>query len=150
MTVLGREYPVAYGSRAYFDGAVFTVPQGPFAQIRPHIIAEYQRLAKAVIEERVRHYSSLTGWKAESVRIGSAKTRWGSCSGKNKLNFTWKLIFADINTIDYVVLHELAHTQEHNHGPRFWNLIAQYMPGYQKSRQHLLAVQEKLSAENWD
>ena len=150
LTVLGREYPVVYGNQVHFNGTVFEIPQIPFSQIKPQVIAEYKRLAKEIITERVHYFSELTGWKAESVKIGSAKTRWGSCSGTNRLNFTWKLIFSDLNTIDYVVLHELAHTKEHNHSQRFWNLVAEYMPNYKEIRERLVAVQKKLMQENWD
>lgn len=150
LTVLGKEYPVTYGSRVYFDGTVFEIPEAPFLQIKSQIIAEYKRIAKEVITERVHYFSELTGWKAETIKIGSAKTRWGSCSGTNSLNFTWKLIFADLHTIDYVVLHELAHTKEHNHSQRFWNLVARYMPDYKEIRERLIAVQQKLMQENWD
>ena len=150
LTVLGREYPVVYGNQVYFNGTVFEIPEIDFSQIKPQVIAEYKRLATKIITERVGYFSELTGWKAESVKIGSAKTRWGSCSGTNNLNFTWKLIFADLNTIDYVVLHELAHTKEHNHSQRFWNLVAKYMPNYKKIRGNLIAVQKKLMQENWD
>ena len=131
-------------------GTIFEIPEIPFSQIKPQVIAEYKRLAKEIITERVHYFSELTGWKAESVKIGNAKTRWGSCSGTNSLNFTWKLIFSDLNTIDYVVLHELAHTKEHNHSQRFWNLVAEYMPNYKEIRERLIAVQKKLMQENWD
>ena len=150
LIVLGKEYPVSYGHRAHFDGHVFEIPKASFSQIKPQIIAEYKRLAKEIITSRVHYFSERTGWKAEAIKIGSAKTRWGSCSGTNKLNFTWKLIFADLDTIDYVVLHELAHTKEHNHSQRFWNLVAEHMPDYKTIRERLIEVQNKLLRENWD
>ena len=150
LTVLGREYPVVHGNQVHFNGTIFEIPEIPFSQIKPQVIAEYKRLAKEIITERVHYFSELTGWKAESVKIGNAKTRWGSCSGTNSLNFTWKLIFSDLSTIDYVVLHELAHTKEHNHSQRFWNLEAEYMPNYKEIRERLIAVQKKLMQENWD
>ena len=48
-----------------------------------------------------------------------------------------------------MVLHELAHTKEHNHSQRFWNLVAEYMPNYKEIRERLVAVQKKLMQENW-
>lgn len=150
LTVLGKEYPIVYGDLAHFNGEVFIIPKASFDQVKKDIIFEYKRIAKQVILERVDYYSQLTGWKAEAVKIGSAKTRWGSCSGKNILNFTWKLIFADLYTIDYVVLHELAHTKEHNHSHRFWDLVIQYMPDYKLARKNLYHIQQKLNLENWD
>ena len=171
LTVLGREYPVVYGNQVHFNGTVFEIPQIPFSQIKPQVIAEYKRLAKEIITERGHYFSELTGWKAESIKIGNAKTRWGSCSGTKSSIYLFfisyspysnlffcilfnslivKSIFSDLNTIDYVVLHELAHTKEHNHSQRFWNLVAEYMPNYKEIRERLIAVQKKLMQENWD
>jgi len=150
LTVLGKQYPVVYGERACFNGTIFIIPEGSFEQIKSEIIEEYKRIAKKVILERTIHFSEITGLKAEAVKIGNAKTRWGSCSGKNILHFTWKLIFADLYAVDYVVLHELAHIKEHNHSKRFWSIVADYMPDYKARKQHLLQVQKKIAKENWD
>ncbi len=150
LMLLGSEYPVKYGERVEFNGSVFFVPQRPFIEIKPQLIDEYKRLANCIIKRRVEHYSQITGWQATAIKVGSAKTRWGSCSGKNTLNFTWKLVLADLDTVDYVVLHELAHTVEHNHSANFWRLVGQYMPDYKNARKRLVALQERLSVENWD
>lgn len=150
LTVLGKQYPVVYGERACFNGTIFIIPKGSFQQIKSELIEEYKRIAKEVILERTIHFSEITGLRAEAVKIGSAKTRWGSCSGKNILHFTWKLIFADLCAVDYVVLHELAHTREHNHSKQFWSIVASYMPDYKTRKQNLLKIQKKIAEENWD
>jgi predicted metal-dependent hydrolase len=71
------------------------------------------------------------------VKITSAKTRFGSCSGKNNICFSYILMQYPEQAIDYVVLHELAHTRHHNHGPKFWALVEKYMPDYKQRRQML-------------
>ncbi len=86
---------------------------------------------------------------ALSVKINSAKTRWGSCSGKNSLNFSWKLIIADERAIDYVVVHELAHTIEHNHSKQFWKIVESYIPDYKYRKTLLERAQKIISEQGW-
>jgi hypothetical protein len=57
------------------------------------------------------------------VRIGDPKSRWGSCSRKGGLAYSWRLILAPLHVLDYVVAHEVAHLVEPNHGPRFWRQV---------------------------
>jgi len=69
-----------------------------------------------------------------SVRITSAKTRWGSCSGKNNLNFTYRLSMAPLSAVEYVVVHELMHTRIKNHSPQFWHAVEAVLPHWKKER----------------
>ena len=62
----------------------------------------------------------------KNIKITSAKTRWGSCSSKKTLNFTFRLIMAPTETIDYVIIHELAHLKEMNHSKKFRNLVEKF------------------------
>ena len=68
--------------------------------------------------------------KPASVKINSAKKRYGSCSGTNNLNFSLYLMDKDERFIDYVVVHELAHIKHHNHSSDFYKFIEQFMPDY--------------------
>ncbi|MCL2068918.1 MAG: M48 family metallopeptidase, partial [Oscillospiraceae bacterium] len=90
------------------------------AALIPQLKAEYIAKAKAYIPARVTHFSKLMNVTPIAVKINGAKTRWGSCSGKKSLNFSWRLIMADDDVIDYVVVHELAHITQMNHSVRFW------------------------------
>ena len=94
-------------------------------------------LARRVIPPKVEHYAKLMGVKPKSVRITSAHTRFGSCSGENALCFSYILMRYPEEAIDYVVVHELAHIKHHNHSRSFWALVGKYMPDY-KQRQKLL------------
>lgn len=94
-------------------------------------------LAKKIIPQKVEYFSSLTGLVPTAVKITSAKTRFGSCSGKNSICFSFHLMQYPDEAIDYVVLHEIIHIKHHNHSKRFWNELEKYMPDYKKRRQLL-------------
>ena len=95
-----------------------------------------RKQAKEVIPKKVEFYSQLMGVKPVSIRITSAKTRYGSCSSRNTLNFSLYLMDKDERFIDYVVVHELAHIKHHNHSKDFYAFIEAFMPDY-KEREKL-------------
>lgn len=68
--------------------------------------------------------------KYAGVRFKQQKTCWGSCSSDHNLNFNWRLIHAPSEVIDYVIIHELAHTVHLNHGRAFWDLVAKHDPDH--------------------
>jgi predicted metal-dependent hydrolase len=94
----------------------------------------YVAKAKAYISGRTDHYSRVWGFHAEGIRVGNAMSRWGSCSPRNILSFTWRLMMAPPDVIDYVVVHELAHIREKNHARPFWDLLSRMMPAYKTQR----------------
>lgn len=87
--------------------------------------------------ERVLYYAMRFGLHHGAIRITSATTRWGSCSGRDTISFPWRLMMAPIDVIDYVVVHELAHTVHKNHSPRFWGLVESIDPLWKIHRSHL-------------
>lgn len=106
-------------------------------QVTPEQEAELRRLAAEVIPARVAHYSALMGLTPTGVRITSARKRFGSCSGQNRLCFSWRLMQYPPAAIDYVVVHELAHIRYHDHSREFYALIERYMPDHRERRQLL-------------
>lgn len=98
---------------------------------------ELRYAAMKTLPELVERYSHIMGLKPSSVRITSAKKRFGSCSGKNGLCFSWRLMAYPTAAVEYVVVHELAHIKYHNHSAAFYKLIEKYMPDY-KERQKML------------
>ncbi len=95
-------------------------------------IENLRRKAKTIIPQKVEYYSNIMQLKPASVKINSAKKRYGSCSGTNNLNFSLYLMDKDERFIDYVVVHELAHIKHHNHSKEFYKLIEYYMPDYKE------------------
>ncbi len=94
-------------------------------------IAKLITEANNILPAQTAFYSQLLGVVPTGVRITTATTRWGSCSRKNSVCFSYRLLLLPQELIDYVIVHELAHILEKNHGTNFYKLIAKYMPDYQ-------------------
>lgn len=88
--------------------------------------------AREYLPMRVDYWSGIMGLMPTGLKITSARTRFGSCSGKNSLCFSWRLMQYPPEAIDYVVVHELAHIRHHNHSPAFYALIERYMPDWRE------------------
>ncbi len=96
-----------------------------------------RRLAKEVLPRKVEQFAAQMGVRPASVKITSAKTRYGSCSAKNGLCFSLYLMTKPEPCIDYVVVHELAHIRQHNHSAAFYAEIEAVLPDY-REREKLL------------
>lgn len=103
-------------------------------------IRELRALAEVELPRRVEYFAKQMGVQPTGVKITSAKTRFGSCSAKNSLCFSWRLMLYPPEAVDYVVVHELAHIQEKNHAPAFYGVVASVLPDY-KAREKLLKGQ---------
>lgn len=97
----------------------------------------YRQQARSIISERIKLFADKHGFHYNRIRITSARSRWGSCSSKGTLSFSWRLIQTPLEVVDYVVIHELAHTVHHNHSKRFWELVEKILPDYKNRRKHL-------------
>ena len=91
-----------------------------------------RKKAKEIIPQKVKYYAEIMHLSPASVKINSAKKRYGSCSGTNNLNFSLYLMDKDDRFVDYVVVHELAHIKHHNHSKEFYKFIEQFMPDYKE------------------
>lgn len=100
-------------------------------------IAALKAKARTVLPEKVAYWSAKMGVRPTGLKITTARKRYGSCSGKNSLCFSCFLMDCPEEAIDLVVVHELCHIREKNHGPRFYALLGQYLPDY-KERKKLL------------
>lgn len=128
-----------------FDNG-FQISHKHLSAAKDILIAWYKEQAYQKISERVHWHSSLSGLKYNKIRISNALMRWGSCSAKGNLNFSWRLIMAPLVVVDYVVVHELAHIEQKNHSKYFWNKVKIMLPDYGQYRRwlkentHLLAI----------
>ena len=82
----------------------------------------------------VNFLSKQHNFKFLEIKITNSKTKWGSCSSKLALSFNWRLIFAPLEILNYVIIHEMCHLKEMNHSKSFWNLVAKLCPEYKSAR----------------
>lgn len=141
---LGKEY-----SLRIYDGIKIAIddirdeilfPEQYLSSAQEMMKRWYKKQAAGILGVRLRVLMEKTGWKCESMKITSAVSRWGSCTNKNAINFSWRLIMARPSAIEYVIVHELAHTVEHNHSSRFWHHVSSVFPSYK--------IEEKWLKEN--
>ncbi len=99
--------------------------------------AENKSVALRLVTERLAHFNALYGYSYGTVRIKNTASRWGSCSRRGNLNFSYKLALISPEEADYVVVHELCHRGEFNHSKAFWNLVARAIPDYESVRKRL-------------
>lgn len=103
----------------------------------PERYRQYRKEALCLLEERLRLFSPIYGYKYRRVSVKNQKTRWGSCSSQGNLNFNYRVVFLPIKLVDYIVVHELCHLAEMNHSPRFWQLVQKTIPDYKLAKKEL-------------
>ena len=95
------------------------------------------RHALEVIPEVVARFAPMVGVTYGRITIRNQRTCWGSCSAQGNLNFNCVLMRAPDDVLEYVVVHELCHRKEMNHGPKFWAEVERVLPNYRESRKWL-------------
>jgi predicted metal-dependent hydrolase len=137
---LGRAYPLHYTDAP--AGAIVRTDRLEVSRdLRPDMRNVLQRWyveeAKKEIPARCMYFSMMTGHSPTSLCITNAQGRWGSCTYKGGLNFSWRLVQAPLEIIDYVIVHELVHLRQHDHSKKFWATVESLMPDYQRRREWL-------------
>lgn len=84
------------------------------------------------------------GKTVKNVRIGSMEARWGSCTTSGRLAFNWRLVFAPLYVVEYLVAHEVAHLAEMNHSAKFWRVVTELCPNHAEARRWLKANGQSL------
>jgi predicted metal-dependent hydrolase len=104
----------------------------------PRRVADFlRREARRECADRAQRFARRLGRQVGRVSVRDPKSRWGSCSHKGHLSFSWRLILAPEWVLDYVIAHEVAHLVEMNHGPRFWRLVDRLYPDSVRPREWL-------------
>jgi hypothetical protein len=157
---LGEELPIRIDARSSLKSARITekggkalsVPEaseaseasesgparGPkHAGRRSLLVRFFKREARRIITERVAHYAPLMNVRPAKVLIKANRSNWGSCTPKNTLNFSYRLVMAPLDVVDYVVVHELAHLVVRGHSKAFWKVVAAYVGGVKEKRRWL-------------
>jgi hypothetical protein len=134
---LGQKYTLRLTNRQRplldLDGT-FSLSTEAQNRAKAVFIAWYREETRQITYDLIHTYAQRYGFKVKQIRITSARTRWGSCSSKNSLNFTYRLCMAPLDVIEYVVVHELVHLKVHNHSRDFWQTVEAILPNYQKQR----------------
>lgn len=104
------------------EGLTITVP-GDLAHVPRRLTDWLKARAKEELQKASQHYAGAMQAKFKKLTIRDQKSRWGSCSARGDLSYSWRLILAPPDVLDYVAAHEVAHLKEMNHGPKFWRLV---------------------------
>jgi len=129
---VGGSSKVEFKETFYLDNRVLSKAETLFT-------GWYRAQARQVINNRAAYYALHTGLQYQAIRITSARSRWGSCSPSGGLNFSWRLMMAPMDVIDYVIVHELVHTRVRNHSRTFWEQVSVIDPDYRSKRAWLRA-----------
>lgn len=113
-------------------------------EFTPGEIETFRRQARSLAENYIRLYSPRMGVAPSGLKITSAATRWGSCSWKNSLCFSWRIALLPPEAVEYIVVHELAHIRQKNHSPAFYDEVAKYLPDYRRRIDALKQAQREL------
>jgi len=131
---LGKEYVIRYGD--YTNIALkeksMLIPIALKFRIKRELTNWYIKHARVLITKQVEYYSEQMKAPYMDLKFSDTKSQWGRCTHDNKLQFNWRLIMASMLVINYVVVHELAHTIEKNHSRAFWSKVRLYNPSYRQ------------------
>lgn len=137
---LGQEFTIRYSTKTLVPVVLtdsFELQASTALQAKKHLEQWYRRMALHHFSVRLKEISARHQIAFRQLRLSSARTRWGSCSGRGTISVVWRLIFAPPAVIDYVLCHELAHIVHHNHRPQFWKLVHTLQPDFELHRQWL-------------
>jgi predicted metal-dependent hydrolase len=130
---LGKTYPLVIVPRsqtALSWESVFHLSSSAQPHAEQIFIRWYRAQAARILSERVSWYAGRNGFNYRRVKITSARTRWGSCSPDGTLCFSYRLIMAPQEVVDYVAVHELVHLDIKNHSQTFWSRVEAIMPDF--------------------
>jgi predicted metal-dependent hydrolase len=116
------------------EGGLFLSVPGDADHLERRVADWLKREARRDFTAAVSRLAAALGKRPASIRIGDAGSRWGSCSARGALAFSWRLILAPPHVLDYLAAHEVAHLAEMNHGPKFWALVRRLDPDFEAAR----------------
>ncbi len=144
---LGREYRLQRThseiSRVWLnEDSILTGQADPEDSLMTrHLVSGwYAMKAREILPERLKEIiriHSQAGFRPARLTVRSMKSRWGSCSTGGRISLNSELVKLSPEIIDYVIIHELCHLKHHNHGPGFYDLLSELLPGYKLIRKEL-------------
>ncbi len=127
------------------DEAILRVP-GSEKHMPRRLVDFFKQQARQDLSHAVALHASSLGVKAKSITLRDTKSRWGSCSSNGNLSFSWRIIMAPPEVLDYLAAHEVAHLREMNHSPDFWALVESICPDMARHKSWLRANGASLHA----
>lgn len=137
---LGQKYQLNFTENCeseFFFQDGFFISKNHKLKPKEMVIKFYQQKAEDIIFPRVEFFADKHGFKYGKIRLSNAIGHFGSCNGKNTLSFSWRLMMAPADVIDYVVVHEISHIAQKNHSKDFWKLVEEILPNYRDSKKWL-------------
>ena len=126
---------VAQGGRtARLGDGVIILPTSAPEKTGPRVAALFKTLARERLAEASTRHAAALGRAYSAITLRDTRSRWGSCSPEGRLMYSWRLVMAPPEVLDYVAAHEVAHLAEMNHSPAFWAHVARLMPEYRPHR----------------
>ena len=119
-----------------FEDGQLLVP-GEAAKVPARLAAYLKTLARRRLILSCDHYATALATQYQQISLRDTRSRWGSCTSTGNLMFSWRLIMAAPDVLDYVAAHEVAHLLEMNHSSDYWANVARVCPDYQKPRNWL-------------
>jgi len=115
-------------------------PDAGTDQIKDSAIAWLHTQARTLFAQRIEYLAPVGTPRPRAWALSSARTQWGSCTHDGRIRLNWRLIHFALPVIDYVIAHELAHLQELNHSPNFWNAVSRLLPGFEAARDQIKRI----------
>ena len=130
---LGNDFRIHIGNNSAITVTDrLNIPTFLMFRIKKELESWYITRAKTIISARIMHYAEELQTTYGNITFSDTRSKWGSCSRDNSLQFSWRLIMAPLLVIDYVVVHELVHTRVKNHSVQFWKEVRRYKPAYKQ------------------
>lgn len=140
--ILGARYDIEGGQRpgvsvARCDddgGRGRLLVGGATEQVGVRVETFLRETARRLLRERSETHARALGVGFSRLSIRDTRSRWGSCSSRGALSYSWRLVMAPMDVLDYVAAHEVAHLVELNHSDRFWALVERLRPDWRNQR----------------
>jgi hypothetical protein len=131
----GKVHEVALGNgrKVLFEDGRVLVP-GAADRTGKRLAGHLKALARERLAEASDHYAGKLGKPYQAITLRDTRSRWGSCTAQGRLMFSWRLILAPPEVLDYVAAHEVAHLAQMNHSPAFWAEVTRIYGDYQEPR----------------
>ena len=157
---LPQSAEAAFGGMVLFQGELLTICRWQGRQVRKtgakllvpgaddmvaaRVKAFLKLQARQRLAEATDRYSAALGKSYGKLTLRDTTSRWGSCSTKGNINYSWRLIMAPAEVLNYVAAHEVAHLVQMNHSPQFWAVVEHLYPAYATYRAWLKDHGEEL------